>query len=140
MKPVRLKERQLGERVRSYEGLAVATDGRGAAVRLRALGFALSGDPRSVSVILQRFPLGRIAVTEAADEAVSLAECLEALLRHATGDFGDVEPAAVAGNERAIDEGGQILSAYRTEAGRRFWLLTEGDRSRTTILMAGDRD
>src|SRR5262245_30515098 len=110
MKTTRLKERQLGERVRRYEGLAVSTGGRCGPVPLKAVVFAMSGEPGSVFVVLPLFPLGDIAVTAAADEAVSLAECLDALLRHVTGDFGDLEPWEAKANEQAIDEGERVFS------------------------------
>ena len=38
-------------------------------------------------------------------------------------------------NDAAIIHGGRILSAYKTSSGTRFWIITEADRSSTTVLL-----
>jgi hypothetical protein len=56
------------------------------------------------------------------------------LERHQTGDWGHVCDADRQSNEEAIQLGGRILSAYRTLKGANLWVVTEADRTVTTIL------
>ena len=58
------------------------------------------------------------------------------LLRHVTGDWGEVGNDQRRVNDEAVREGGRILSAYG-EGKKRIWVMTEADRSITTIL-SGD--
>lgn len=89
------------------------------------------------------FPLGNIAVTPG---AYFLMEDLELswltfVRRHQCGDWGDVCEADKRENERSIKNGTRILSAYEVgpiKEGKkrdRLWVLTEADRSQTTILL-----
>ncbi len=81
-------------------------------------------------------PLGRLLATPGALEA--LAEAGEHpfgyLARHATGDWGDLCTFDRRQNEVALREGSRIFSSYGTPAGR-VWVITEADRSATTILL-----
>jgi hypothetical protein len=59
---------------------------------------------------------------------------------HAGGDWGQVSPADAAANERAVNDGSRILSAYLVE-GRRIWVITDaaddsGTRGSTVLLFA----
>jgi hypothetical protein len=83
-------------------------------------------------------PLGRTVATPAALRALTQPEMVAALRRHAAGDWGDVDPEDRAANDDAVKTGGRILSAYRTAAGTTFWVLTEADRSVTTVLLPDD--
>jgi hypothetical protein len=58
-------------------------------------------------------------------------------LLHVTGDWGDVSNDQRRVNEEAVREGGRILSAYGKGI-RRIYVITEADRSRTTIRTADD--
>ncbi|MDN7586624.1 hypothetical protein [Burkholderia seminalis] len=55
------------------------------------------------------------------------------LRRHVMGNWGDVPPEDAAANERAVEHGARILSSYEI-VGKRVWLITEADRSVTTLL------
>jgi len=55
------------------------------------------------------------------------------LKRHACGDWGMVPPEDAAANRFAIEHGARILSSYDI-AGKRVWIITEADRSMTTLL------
>lgn len=55
------------------------------------------------------------------------------LERHVTGDFGDLDEEDKAENRLAIREGFRILSSYLI-AGEKVWIITEADRSVTTLL------
>ena len=81
-----------------------------------------------------RFPLGQIVATPG---AIELAEAgvnlLHYLSRHAQCDWGDLDPHDTAANDRALQEGARLFSAYETKHGK-LWLITEADRSATTFL------
>jgi hypothetical protein len=83
------------------------------------------------------FPLGRLVSTPGALEAIERAgdAPLPYLARHAKGDWGDLTQEDKAENELALEEGLRILSAYRLADGTRIWVITEADRSATTILL-----
>jgi hypothetical protein len=82
-----------------------------------------------------RFPLGNVYATPGAIEAVPHAERMLALSRHVRDDWGEVCEEDKAENEFALDKYLRILSAYTAENGTRFWIITEADRSSTTILL-----
>lgn len=84
-----------------------------------------------------KFPLGKILATPGALKALrdSGQAPLDFLARHACGDWGDVCPDDRAANDRALESGERLLSAYRTNEGSRIWIITEWDRSVTTILL-----
>jgi hypothetical protein len=86
---------------------------------------------------VRRFPLGRVVATPGALSALEKAEQLPAafLDRRVNGDWGDVPDADKQANEGAIEQGNRILSVYTTSAGDRIWIVTEADRSATTILL-----
>ena len=83
------------------------------------------------------FPLGEIVATPGALEALEQAgqTATEFLQRHVTGDFGDVDEADRQQNEQAIKDGDRIHSAYKTRNEVRIWVITEADRSVTTVLL-----
>jgi hypothetical protein len=75
--------------------------------------------------------------TPGALSALEKAEQLPAafLDRHVNGDWGEVPDADKQENELAVEQELRILSAYTTSAGEKIWILTEADRSATTILL-----
>lgn len=83
------------------------------------------------------FPLGRIVATPGALQA--LAEngqgCTEYLQRHVAGDYGDLCEEDKQANEEAVEQRLRILSAYKLPDGTRIWIITEADRSATTVLL-----
>ena len=83
-------------------------------------------------------PLGRIVTTPAALSTVSQPDIVAALRRHAAGDWGDVTPDDRAANDEALKSGERILSVYQSATGTTFWVLTEADRSVTTVLLPDD--
>ena len=56
-------------------------------------------------------------------------------MRHMAGDWGDVDEEDKAANDQALTDGSRLLSAYRTAAAKKLWIITEADRSATTILL-----
>ena len=83
------------------------------------------------------FPLGRILATPGALRALQTANAdpLHYLVRHAAGDWGALDAEDRAANERALCTGERLLSAYQLADGQRLWVITEADRSATTILL-----
>lgn len=57
------------------------------------------------------------------------------LLKHSLGNWGDVCEEDAAANNEALKNGDRILSSYRAENGEKIWIITEYDRSYTTILL-----
>lgn len=84
-----------------------------------------------------RFPLGQVAITANASQRLGTEEVLSALRRHATGDWGDLCPEDALANNDALHHGGRLFSAYGSGE-HRFWIITEADRSVTTVLLPED--
>jgi len=86
------------------------------------------------------FNLGQIVGTPGALIAMEEEEQhpIELLVRHVTGDWGDLEDEDKKENELSVKEGFRILSAYNLETGVRVWVITEWDRSATTILLPNE--
>ena len=82
------------------------------------------------------FPLGQIVATPGALEVLAEAgkEPAELLDRHAAGFWGDVCEEDWRANEEALRRGWRLLSSYKLAGGETIWLITEADRSATTIL------
>jgi hypothetical protein len=57
------------------------------------------------------------------------------LTRHASGDWGEVDEHDRRANEHALAHGLRVLSAYTLSGGEKIWVVTEADRSMTTILL-----
>lgn len=83
------------------------------------------------------FELGQLVATPGAIRALedSGDHPLKFLSRHVTGDWGLVEKEDWEANDMAVQHGGRILSVYRTSKGTKLWIITEADRSVTTILL-----
>lgn len=83
------------------------------------------------------FPLGQIVATPGALAALERANQPPAafLARHAGGDWGDLDPTDIAENEFSMAHGFRLLSSYETEAAEKLWIITEADRSVTTLLL-----
>ena len=82
-----------------------------------------------------RFPLGQTVATPGALEVLEAAGTSPVALRarHQAGDWGDVPADDAAENELSVREGFRILSSYAVGR-QRLWVITEADRSVTTIL------
>jgi hypothetical protein len=82
-----------------------------------------------------KFQLGRIVATPNALNLIPNDEILLALGRHSQCDWGDLGAKDKRANDRSVLEGARLLSRYETNAGIRFWIISEHDRSATTILL-----
>ena len=86
------------------------------------------------------FPLGQVVATPAALAAITEAgqDPLTFLERHVTGDYGDLPEEDIKENEFSLEHGFRIFSAYHTAEGVKFYIITEYDRSVTTILLPSE--
>ena len=85
----------------------------------------------------RRFPLGRIVATPGALRACedSGVNPLNLIDRHWSGDWGDLPEEDKKENEFSINRQLRILSAYVIAPDVKIWIITEADRSATTILL-----
>lgn len=60
------------------------------------------------------------------------------LLRHVRGDWGDLDNEDKCANDLALVNGDRLLSAYKLSTGEKVWVITEWDRSATTILLPSE--
>ena len=88
---------------------------------------------------MQRFPLGHVVTMPVALNEVQRlgVNPLELIGKHVTLDPGVLNADDQAANERAVLDGSRVLSAY-DYASTRFYVITEWDRSVTTLLLASD--
>lgn len=84
------------------------------------------------------FPLGRLMITTSALSVLSQEDISVALGRHMRGDWGEVDIDDWRANELSLNDCARILSAYRSAKNIRFWIITEADRSQTTVLLPED--
>ena len=84
-----------------------------------------------------KFPLGRIVMTANAADRLDAVAVHEGLRRHASGDWGDIPPEDAEQNEFGLKHGERLFSAYG-KGEKRFWIITECDRSVTTVLLPED--
>lgn len=97
-------------------------------------------DKSSIPDGLPRFALGRLVATPAALTVLIVAKVPphSLLRRHVRGDWGDLDAQDRKENERALAQGTRLLSSYRLPDGETVWIITEADRSATTLLLPVD--
>jgi hypothetical protein len=81
------------------------------------------------------FSPGSILITTIARDALSAEDVSFALSRHLKGDWGNICPEDKVLNDNAVVVGNRILCSYDSTSGTKFWIITEADRSSTTILL-----
>ena len=90
------------------------------------------------TVAQPKFSLGELYITAAVDKTLAPEEIQTALVRHARGDWGDVSDDDRDENESALWEARRLMSVYRDTKDVEFWIITEADRSVTTVLLPDD--
>ncbi len=98
-------------------------------------------DRRELARLIQqppKFELGQVVATPNALETITHEEIARALTRHHRGDWGECCQEDAATNDRALQEGARLFSVYRTRNDVKFWIITEADRSVTTVLLPED--
>ena len=83
------------------------------------------------------FQLGRLVATPGALRACADADTDPStyVYRHSCGNWGDLDPEDKSANNWAVEHGARILSAYKLPSEVRVWIITEADRSATTLLL-----
>jgi len=92
------------------------------------------------------FSLGQVVATRGVLTAVPPVRMMDGLARHRRGDWGTVCEEDAARNDRALEEGERMLSAYPIDPAKPakgygenvFWIITEADRSVTTFLLPNE--
>jgi hypothetical protein len=85
-----------------------------------------------------KFPFGRLVATPNALNQIPNEEILTALSRHLRADWGTLDAEDWQANERALKSGGRLFSQYHSIQNVKFWIITEADRSATTVLLPED--
>lgn len=85
-----------------------------------------------------KFPLGQMVVTANANAVLPELDVVLALQRHHSGDWGDVDDHDRQMNEAALRNGERLFSIYKSVRGQKFYVITEWDRSVTTVLLPED--
>jgi hypothetical protein len=90
------------------------------------------------SEIEVKFPLGQTCTTPGALALLTHEEILAALRRHQSGDWGEVDEEDKMTNDKAVAGRDRIFSVYKSLEGTDFWVITEWDRSATTVLLPSE--
>ena len=87
-----------------------------------------------------RFPPGQIVATPGALAALEEAGEIPGIFlkRHLTGDWGEVDDHDRRENELSVVQSFWLLSAYTLSNGTKLWIITEADRSATTLLLPSE--
>lgn len=83
------------------------------------------------------FDLGQLVATPGALAALEKSgqNAMDFLSRHVRGDWGELDEEDRKENELGVKKGFRLFSSYQTSASEKIWVITERDRSVTTILL-----
>jgi hypothetical protein len=84
------------------------------------------------------FPLGQTVITRQAKDVLDPQDVQACLGRHAKGDWGDICESDWKENEVGLQRGLRLFSVYRDRGSTKFYVITEADRSATTVLLPED--
>jgi len=93
---------------------------------------------KSPSVPIAIFRLGRIVATPNALEHLTREDITTAIQRHQAGDWGELDEHDRQENELSLNQGFRLLSVYHGKNATKFYIITEADRSVTTVLLPED--
>ena len=85
-----------------------------------------------------KFALGQTVITANAKAVLPELDVVLALQRHHSGDWGDVDDHDRQVNEDALQNGDRLVSIYKSVRDQKFYIITEWDRSVTTVLLPED--
>ena len=87
-----------------------------------------------------RFELGQVVATQGAIDALEKVNqsATEFINRHVVLDAGELDEEDQRTNEDAVENGGRILSSYLLKDDTKLWIITEADRSATTLLLPSE--
>jgi len=92
----------------------------------------------ATTVSTAKFPLGQLVATPNALNRLTQDDTLSGIIRHQAGDWGDIGEDDRKENDLSLEKGFRLFSVYHTTKGVKFWIITEADRSATTVLMPED--
>ena len=92
----------------------------------------------ATTVSAAKFQLGQIVATPNALNRLTQDDIRTGIIRHQSGDWGDLDADDRKENDQALERGTRLLSAYQASNGTKFWIITEADRSSTTVLLPED--
>ncbi len=94
---------------------------------------------------IQLFSPGRVVITFNLQRKLAKAipysweeEVQDMLSRHTSGDWGDLGQSGLEINTTAFEKGASIFSTYHTSDGTEVWIITEGNRICTTVMLPED--
>ena len=97
--------------------------------------------PYLLDLSLSLFPLGRLLITPHALEMLNAEGCSvsDLLKRHVTGDWREMHAEDARANREALSDGSRVFSSFRVgTTGQTIWIITEADRSATTLLLPSE--
>jgi len=92
----------------------------------------------ATAVSAAKFQLGQIVATPNALNHLTQDDIRSGIIRHQSGDWGDIDADDRKENDLALERGTRLLSAYQASNGVKFWIITEADKSSTTVLLPED--
>ena len=93
---------------------------------------------KTCTVERELFQPGRIVISAKASIKLNIDDVIQAIPRHLSGDWGEVNNTDKLANNFAVKNELRIVSAYKDSDGIKFWIITEADRSCTTVMLSGD--
>lgn len=87
---------------------------------------------------MSKVELGQVVMTNGVDAEIPEKEYMKGLQRHSNADWGNVCKQDKKANDKALKEGFRVISSYDTDDGTTYWIITEADRSVTTILLPSE--
>lgn len=90
------------------------------------------------AIAAPKFQLGRIVSTSNALNRLTQEDILLGIARHQAGDWGEVGEEDRQENELSLKTSFRLFSVYRSANGVTFWIITEANRSLTTVLLPED--
>ena len=101
---------------------------------------ALLSPRKSINPPTPDFPLFKLGQVVATPAAIDLLRSLALnplfyLSKHAFGDWGQIDDHDREANRAALKDGSRLLSSYTLNRNDRLWIITEADRSSTTLLL-----
>jgi len=85
-----------------------------------------------------QFDLGTVLITKHALRQICEGDLFRSFIRYSMGDWGELPDQDRRANEKSLGTGGRLFASYTDRNGRRFWIITEADRSVTTLLLPED--
>lgn len=82
-----------------------------------------------------KFKLGKILITSAVKEKISMRDIFIGLGKHSLGDWGNICEEDKTCNDEAVKNKKRIISQFESENNEKYWIITEYDRSYTTVLL-----